>query len=102
MTQATLRHRLAHWLYRRLTGQKLAATITAVIDDSPGWTSHHGRYPHDRDQSEHHQLYIDALDAWRKNPIAWRTIAITTDYTIGQGITITSPHKPLQTFIDQF
>jgi hypothetical protein len=29
---------------------------------------------------------------WRKNPLAWRIISITTDYVVGDRITLTSPN----------
>ena len=48
------------------------------------------------------ELYNDSLEAWRKNPIAWRIIAITTDYVIGDRIAITSPKRDLARFIAAF
>jgi hypothetical protein len=58
--------------------------------------------PHDRDYSEIQEQYTDALTAWRKNPLAWRIISITTDYVIGKEFNITSPFKPLDAFIKEF
>ena len=52
--------------------------ISAVVDDSAGWMSLTAR-PHDYDPAQVQELYSDALTAWRKNPIAWRIIGITTD-----------------------
>lgn len=77
------------------------ATVTAQVDDSPGWHSY-GSGTYDRDQSEIEELYNDALLAWRKNPIAKRAIDITTDYVLGDGITISSHIPDLQNFIDRF
>ena len=74
---------------------------TRIDDDNAGWTSVSTR-PHDRDFSEIQEQYTDALTAWRKNPIAWRIIAITTDYVIGKEFTVTSKFKPLDTFIKDF
>lgn len=77
------------------------ASVTARVDDSPGWTSLSGR-PHDRPWSEIADMYRDALTAWRKNPLAKRTIDITTDYVVGDGITLSSPFPALQSYIDAF
>ena len=77
------------------------ATVSAVVDDSPGWTSITGR-PHDYDPSEIQEMYQDALTAWRKNPIAWRIIAITTDYVIGDDISIVGRTKLVDRFTRNF
>jgi hypothetical protein len=58
--------------------------------------------PQDYDAGTIVELYNDALEAWRKNPIAWRIIAITTDYVIGDRIAITSPKRDLARFIAAF
>lgn len=75
--------------------------ITARVDDSPGWTAFTGR-PHDYDPSQVFENYQDALEAWRKNPIAWRIISITTDYVVGDTIQISSTHRALNKFIKAF
>ena len=83
-----------------ITNQKLAS-ISSQVDDSPGWTSLTSR-PHDYDPSRVIDLYQDALTAWRKNPLAWRIIAITTDYVVGDHIRISSPNRSLDKFISAF
>jgi hypothetical protein len=72
-----------------------------IDDDNAGWTSATGR-PHDRDYGDIQEQYTDTLTAWRKNPFAWRIISITTDYVIGKDFSLTSPFKPLDTFIKEF
>jgi hypothetical protein len=77
------------------------AKVTARVDDSPGWQgASDGR--HDYDGGTIIKLYQDALQAYRKNPIALRIIGITTDFVIGDQITISSPIKPLNDFITKF
>ncbi|HSF80936.1 MAG TPA: hypothetical protein VLA49_06860 [Anaerolineales bacterium] len=98
--QDSWRARFARWLLRLSDSRSLAA-VTAQVDDSPGWTSLTGR-PHDYDQSKIQELYADALEAWRKNPIAWRIIAVTTDYVVGDKFLISSRHRDMQRFIDRF
>ncbi len=77
------------------------AAVTAKVDDSSGWGNLSGR-PHEYDQARVQENYSDALTAWRKNPFAWRIIAITTDYVVGEQITVSSPRRDLQRFIERF
>jgi hypothetical protein len=77
------------------------ASVTAQVDDSSGWTSLTGR-PHDYDQAQIYEIYQDSLLAWRKNPIAWRIINITSDYVVGDAIDISSPNRNLNNFITKF
>ncbi len=75
--------------------------VTVKVDDSAGWTQHTGR-PHERDWSEMQSLYEDALVAYRKNPIAWRIVATTTNYILGDRIIVSSPRRDLNRFIASF
>ena len=79
-------------MLKRLFSRKTFTSPISVRidDDNAGWTSTTGR-PHDRDYSEIQAQYTDSLTAWRKNPLAWRIISITTDYVIGKDYAITSP-----------
>ncbi len=88
---------------RRPSGSRPVQTtaVTVRIDDSQGWGSLTNR-PHEYDQGKLQELYEDALTAWRKNPIAWRIIAITTDYTVGDNLRIGSPNRSLAKFIYTF
>ena len=96
----TLRTRLARLLAGSAWPQSLS-TISSRVDDSSGWTSLTGR-PHDYDPSQIQEHYTDSLTAWRKNPIAWRIIAITSDYVVGDEIVVSSPNRGLNKFISQF
>lgn len=86
------------WLNDRATN---LAPVTVRVDDSPGWGSLTNR-PHDYDPGKVQEIYADALEAWRKNPIAWRTIAITTDFIVGDRLVISSPNSLLDRFIKSF
>lgn len=94
----SFRNRLAHALTRAAAR---LATITVRVDDSKGWTMHEGR-PNDRDHATIAELYKDALQATRKNPLAKSIIDITTDFVIGDGINISSPHRRMNLFIERF
>jgi len=75
-------------------------SISARVDDSPGWQSYTRQ--HDYDSAKMQEIYADALEAWRKNPIAWRAISITTDYIVGDRITLSSGNRSLNRFIHNF
>jgi len=97
-----LRERIGRWIIGESVevAQKLAA-VEARVDDSPGWRALTGT-PHDYDPSKVQEIYSDALEAWRKNPIAWRIIAITTDYVVADDIRISSQTPALNDFIHDF
>ena len=64
------------------------------VTDSPGWTSLTSRL-HDYDPAHVQDIYQDALTAWR-------IIAITTDYIVGDTFTISSSVQSLNKFIGLF
>ena len=96
----SVRVRFAKWLGGRSLVRSLGS-VTAVVDDSPGWGSL-SNMPHDYDPGKVLELYQDALTAWRKNPLAWRIIAITTDYIVGDAIRLGSPVRRFAKFINDF
>lgn len=91
---------LREWIIKRLGG-KLELGVTSRVIDEPGW-GFDGFSKHDYDYGTVKNLYEDALTAWRKNPIAWRIIAITTDYVIGDNILLASPIARLDRFTSEF
>lgn len=96
----TRRQRLAQWIAARIAGPQALAITPNLIQDG-GWPALNQR-GHDRYPGELDQQYTDALTAWRKNPLAWRIIQVTTDYTIGGGLAISSPFAEMQRFIRAF
>lgn len=74
-------------LYRLFT----YLAVTVRIDDSPGWVNHNSAGSNDRPWSEIVENYRDALEAWRKNPIAKKIVDTITDYVIGDGIQLEAP-----------
>ena len=90
-SRGSRRGRLALALARAIGGADFAALLSSVsvqVDDSAGWFGFEGG-PNDRDASEIQQQYADALEAWRKNPMAKRIIDCTVDYVLGDGMTPT-------------
>lgn len=110
---AEFRHRLATILtaqaarlgtlaQRLATAQAWLGPLTVTIDDATkGWTDLWAR-PNDRAYSEVAELYRDALEATRKNPLAKTIVDITTDFVLGDGIRLTSSVPRLQRFLDRF
>ena len=96
-------HLLLRWLPQQLFTRKSHQLQSATVEDSrhPVWTSLTNS-AHDYDAGKVLELYSDALAAWRKNPLAWRIVAITSDYVVGDKITLSSPYRSLRRFISQF
>jgi hypothetical protein len=94
------RERLALYVARLIAGRDILAAVTAQVDDSGGWHAFEGG-PNDRDASEILQQYEDALEAWRKNPIAKRVIDLMTDFCLGDGFTPTASGQ-IGRFVDRF
>ena len=58
-----------------------------------------GGGPLDRSWDELSGQFSDALEAWRKNPLARRIIGLMTSYVVGDGITLTSAYGPLKRYL---
>jgi len=80
----------------RVFGEQIEALATErvnlavrALDDShdrlwgPG-----DRYPRERRRFNREEILKDALDAWRDNPLARRIVALTTQYVVGGGISM--------------
>jgi hypothetical protein len=78
---------------------RLTVSPDLIADDH--WQTISGR-KHDRTWGEIQELYTDALTAWRKNPMAWRVIATTVNYVVGDGISFSSLIPDLDNFIHAF
>jgi hypothetical protein len=57
--------------------------------------------PADRRWGEMQDSLADSLSAWRDNPLARRIVSLTTDYVVGDGITLTSTLPEVADFIRQ-
>jgi hypothetical protein len=94
------RQRIAKWFVKQAAQ---LGSISVVINDKSqkGWNAQN-RQRIDSLIEDSAQLYNDAIEAWRKNPLAKRAVDITNDYVIGDGITIASPIKALDQFAGEF
>jgi hypothetical protein len=91
------------WRMRRKNPAQAKRLYTGEEEDMDleGWIRLSSR-GHDYSQGEVLKNYGSALETWRKNPLAWRIISITTDYVVGDRITIGSSSKRLDQFIRDF
>jgi hypothetical protein len=100
----TPRQRLALALARLIAGPQAVAlaSVSAQVDDSKGWYNLAlSDRSNERDAAEMQQIYADALEAWRKNPLAKRVIDTMTDYCLGDGM-IPSASGATGRFIDRW
>jgi hypothetical protein len=93
----------------RLVVAPLASTaaVSIRVDDAPdgsgqGWQPLQPAGPHDRDYSDWLQDQTDALEAWRKNFMIRRVVTLTRSYVLGGGITLSSRHPWVNTFVQAF
>jgi len=95
------RDRIAERLFGSLIERRVQNAVK-VIDDK--WWSQIGGAagPHDKNWGELQEDLSDSLEAWRMNPLARRIVGLTTDYVVGDGITVTSGFSAVQEWIDEF
>jgi len=53
----------------------------------------------DRFTADREEILRDALLAWRTNPLAKRIVSLTTQYVIGEGLTLESKHAATNQFL---
>jgi hypothetical protein len=76
---------IARWIAGTTVSIEFASVSSRVHDADSGWMSFTGG-PNDRGAGEIQKQYTDALEAWRKNPLAKRIIDTMTDYCLGDGL----------------
>ncbi|MFQ6001550.1 MAG: hypothetical protein ACE5LG_07760 [Anaerolineae bacterium] len=95
------RERLAGFLFGDVIERQVQAAVK-VVDDKwwrqvSGWAG-----PQDKPWYELVDDFADALEAWRTNPLAFRIVGLTTDYVVGNGITLSSEIGYIDDFIQAF
>ena len=97
------RPRIIRWLasWHGPTRAWLAAVSSRVSDADSGWHALTGTHL-DQGWGALAQQLEDSLEAWRKNPLARRIVSLTTDFVVGDGVTMSSKVGPLQRFIDDW
>ncbi len=92
MARRNLAQRFAVWLAR------VTAVDVGKADDGLLPLARGGG-PLDRVWDELSGQFSDALEAWRKNPLARRIIGLISAYVVGDGITLTSTYGPLKRYL---
>src|SRR3972149_6854823 len=59
-------------------------------------------YPRDRRGYDRDEVLADALEAWRVNPLARRVVGMMTQYVVGGGVGVGSPHKGTNKFLSEW
>ncbi len=59
-------------------------------------------FPRDRRGYDRDEVLEDALDAWRTNPLARRIVELTSQYVVGGGVGIESPHEGTHKFLREW
>jgi len=96
-----IRTRLAERIFGDVMDRRVAAAVKVV--DNKWWDQvGGGAGPQDKKWWELRDDFEDALEAWRTNPLAFRIVALTTDYVVGSGVQISSPVKYVDKFIGDF
>ncbi len=96
------RQSVAAWRAARSERGLAAVSAVPVGLASDGLALRSAGAPIDKSWGDLLQELTDARAAWQQNPLARRIVGLTTSYTVGHGITLQSPYRPLQRFIDDF
>jgi hypothetical protein len=74
-----------------------AKTENTFLAGSRSGESLTDRYAFDREE-----IQLQALEAWRVNPLARRIVGLTSQYVVGGGVTYSSPHTATAAFLRSF
>ncbi len=95
------RERVADRLFGDVIDGRVQSAVK-VVDDK-WWRQVGGAAgPQDKKWWELRDDFEDALEAWRTNPLAFRIVALTTDYVVGSGIQVSSPVGYVDKFVSTF
>ena len=96
-----VRERLANYLFGDVIEERVRHAVK-VVDDK--WWDQIAGATRSQDKPWHELKsdLDDALEAWRTNPLARRIVQLTTDYVVGDGITIGSEIEEVAEFIHRF
>ncbi len=91
--------RLVQPLIDREVRQALAQAET---DNSFLTGSRSGEALTDRYAFDREEIQLQALEAWRVNPLARRIVGLTSQYVVGGGVSYSSPHAATAAFLRSF
>lgn len=94
---STITNRIFADEIKRQVFSVLAETDNTFIVGQRAGDSERDRLPYDRQT-----VLKDSLDAWRVNPLARRIVGLTSQYVVGNGITVSCTHKATDKFLKEF
>ncbi|MCC7361223.1 MAG: hypothetical protein IT317_17185 [Anaerolineales bacterium] len=92
----------AAWLLNGEVERRVRLAVRALDDARDVLVAGQGAPDRDRYSADRDEVLREALEAWRANPLARRIVALTTQYVVGAGVTLTSPHAAAQAFLEQW
>jgi len=104
-----LRERVVGALFGGLIEREVQERLSSVsvrVDDAggyagTGWEAHTAG-PSDRPWAEQYQDLDDALEAWRKNFLVRRIVALVRSYVVGGGVVVSSKRPSVDRFVQRF
>jgi len=91
-------------LFSKTITKRVNLAVRALDDTRDRSYSAHGAdtYPRDRRGYDRDEVLADALEAWRVNPLARRVVGMMTQYVVGGGVGVQSPHKGTNKFLSEW
>jgi hypothetical protein len=90
---------LTRWFERRVN-EAVTKRVQLILTDRDGFYEQGGpREERDRAVYDREEVLRQCLEAWRVNPLARRVVALTTQFVLGGGLTLSSPHPATQAFL---
>jgi hypothetical protein len=92
-------------IFERLFGKEITKRVNLAVralDDYRDRSYSSSTYPRDRRGYDRDEVLADALEAWRVNPLARRVVGMMTQYVVGGGVGIESPHKGTNKFLSEW
>lgn len=97
------RRNLLSRLFQPLINQQVREALAQAETDNTFLAgSRSGESMTDRYAFDREEIQLQALEAWRVNPLARRIVGLTSQYVVGGGVTYSSPHTATATFLRSF
>lgn len=96
---------IKEWLLERVLGGELrrrVALAVAAVDDGHDRALNGAQSNRDRWNADREELLRGALEAWRVNPLARRIVALTSQYVVGGGVSLSCADADTQDFLRAF
>jgi hypothetical protein len=91
--------RLVDRLFGRAIAHRVDLAVRALDDARDVIISGQRALERDRFTFDREDVFREALEAWRTNPLARRIVSLTTQYVVGAGLNLQSKHSPTHDFL---